>query len=651
LSATPNAATNDWLDAPATRRLKDTILWHLDNVADDNELLRRFEPLCVDPVFPALGWFWAPALYGRNKTLFRPFIGQHFSEHYADRKVAVPAVTIEWDEEVAASLGPWLAVLEQDGEIALFRRVYAWQQRTPTGAIDAPTWRRDLTRRFASATTAIERAHVLQRFALRVELDESSAIELYDEDAALAAPFILEHLPQQRNDDQRELWAFLADRARGARDEVFYFELYRRQIDLETWGRDTLDLCRLQNTPSELRAALEQRHPRGRFAPLAAFFLQLLESRGEDVLEYVQNHLRDAFTHDARAEEDESDDTLAALAELAESNHWTALWAALFVTGGNTKQYNQAIAHVLAPERYNEPERELRLALLSGRAREWIDLGLRVDALQPLDQENALTLYEKHPALLHTIFRDHLQPRAEQLYFELFEVAWSHEDAELTDFLASRYVTGLQNAEQGDTRRQLHGICQMVAERYSSLALTIGEQAMRAARILTLIPPHTIRNYRRLVERNALAHLLFEQRIGSYLNAPDAVRDLLEAGEMRVRELAYRVLTLPDARAEEQARGCVDMLIGVFLEPMRRNTRVLAFAALDRAATTQENAVRILGRARELASLRPSSAAAEALIGLIARILVRFPTLAGPDERQVAYTSQHRRAGSAAATP
>jgi len=115
------------------------------------------------------------------------------------------------------------------------------------------------------------------------------------------------------------------------------------------------------------------------------------------------------------------------------------------------------------------------------------------------------------------------------------------------------------------------------------------------------------------------------------------VRDLVEGSEIHVMALAYRVLGLDDERARAQALDNLDLLLGTLLRPLQRKTRLLAFRALDNAATSSAGAARVVARARDALRLPDIRYPKEALVGLIGKLLARHPHLAAPEERPVIY--------------
>jgi hypothetical protein len=616
------------LREPETGALKAAIDWHLENIRDDRSLKERLEGMATAERFKALWWYWAPRLYARNRVLFRPFIQQLHSQHYVDPTDRRRWQRIDWRDEVAASLDPWIAELEGQGELGLFRRLYAWKHRPHNGwGIDPQPWRKDVQERFAASSPA-RRSRVLQLYDMHGLLDEPTALRLYEIDRGLAAPFILRHLPNRgwSRQSRPERWRRLAQRALEANDESFYFGLYRRQVALEEWIEEALKLCASIPDSAELLAALEKRHPQDRWgSSLGPYWARLLEARGLDVVPYLRKHLKGVFAgrRDSGYEE---------LVRLARRHGWIDLWATLVVTCGKMEHYNAAIKEVLENWKLEEPERLRRLALFAGVSTEWNGIGWGLARVQPLSEANALAVYERYPQLLRQAFKAHVTPAWRDSYLGLFEAAWANEDEELADYLASRYVT--RRAAGPKAQRVASDIA---ADRYVALKLDAAAFARRAANVLTRIPAYAIHDYDRLIRENRLARLLFERSLRSFLELPDAVRDLVEGAEIHVQHLAYRILAQADARAATLASENLEILIGTLLRPLHRRTRLAAFAALANAAKRIEDAGWILGKAREAWVLPDHRYPKEQLVGLIGTILARHPELARAGERHVIY--------------
>ena len=159
----------------------------------------------------------------------------------------------------------------------------------------------------------------------------------------------------------------------------------------------------------------------------------------------------------------------------------------------------------------------------------------------------------------------------------------------------------------------------------------------RAASVLSRIPAYAIRGYNQLIRENRLARLLFTRSAPAYLADARSVRDIVEGSEIHVQALAYRVLGLPDERAKSLAAENLPLLLGTLLRPLHRATRSLAFGALVNAADTEENATRILAKAREALDLPDEKYPKEALLGVIGGVLPRWPGLRGPREQPVVY--------------
>jgi hypothetical protein len=152
------------------------------------------------------------------------------------------------------------------------------------------------------------------------------------------------------------------------------------------------------------------------------------------------------------------------------------------------------------------------------------------------------------------------------------------------------------------------------------------------------VPAYAIHNYDRLLRTNSLARLLFVRSFGAYLARPDAVRDLVEASEVHVQMLAYRVLAHDDDRARKLAVEFLDILLGTLLRPLHRKTRLAAFGALANAALgSPDAAARVHRRARQALRLPDTKYPKEQLVGLIGMVLHHRPELCGPRERITVY--------------
>lgn len=619
-----------------TRKLKADIDWLLAHVQDDAELLARLEGVASHPKFGALTWHWGPRLYRRAKARFRPFVLQHFADLAQWQDKRWHSEILRWDGEVARELQPWFDEVDRANDVALFRKLFAWRHRTRTGwSIDADAWRRELVARFRQAATPAARALVLDKLDLWQSLDEPTAQALYAHDPAQAAPFILRKLPSPYLFKVAPFWIALMQQAQQRGDDDFRCRLYRRQAPLAVWERDALALCRQVSDAAELNAALERLHPQGRWQDLGEGLAKIMQARELDVLPYVRTHLREVFSYWGRK-------GYAQLEQLARTRGWADFRIALVVTCGQAKAYNEALAETLDDRSLPEPERLRRLALFSGVSREWNGAGWGLARVHQLDAPLALRLYARYPVLLRTTFKAQVTPAWRETYADLFERAWAAGDAELADHLASRYAT---RGGWGDSQES--GIVDRVADLLSGLKLSETDFARRASGILTRIPAYAIHNYNALVRNNRLARLLFERSLEGFLADPPSVRDLVEGSEIHVQRLAYRVLSLPDARARALARDNLDVLIGTLLRPLHRETRMQALRALDNAAADRAAAAQVLERARQAFVLPDERYPKEALVGLIGRLLARHPHLAAPGEARVVYRRALSPAGAA----
>jgi hypothetical protein len=602
---------------------------------EDKVLRERLETLAREPAFQGLTWLWGPVLYQRNRVLFRPFILSHFSVWSWEPWGMVP-----WKGDTGRKLDDWISEADRLDDIELFRRLYSWKHPSFSG-LDTAVWTQDLVIRFRVARTPAARAAVLRKLDVWSALDEETALELYRLDPRAAAPFVLRHLPRERH-----RWPRLEALAQDRGDTGFAGAIYRNLVSGKEWLADIRRLCAEVSDPAAFCEELRRHHPRAHSwqVNLSVGFLEIVQQRGRDGLPYVLQNARDASrTFHIRG------DAFRSLLELARKRQWIDLWAALVRAGANAKEFNAEVRR-LADDVAALPPAETvrRLLALAGVGREWSFRGLGLSVVQQLDDSTAVALYRSHPEILRGPYKIHLQSaswRSAPHYPKLTEAAIAAEDEELVDFLASRMLTRTAWALSARGARPIQE-AERLADFYAGLKTADPAAfSQRAVAVLAQVPAYAIWRYKVLVAGNRLARLLFERSAESFLALPDLLDDLLEAQEIHVQALAYRIAGTDDPRAREVAARRLDLLLATLLRPLHRTTRLLAFEALANAARfSPEAAARVLARAREALDLPDRDYPKEALVGLIGRALHAWPELRGPRERPVVWGSR----GSAA---
>ncbi|HKI21008.1 MAG TPA: hypothetical protein VKA15_24155, partial [Isosphaeraceae bacterium] len=378
-----------------------------------------------------------------------------------------------------------------------------------------------------------------------------------------------------------------------------------------------------------LCARLDEHHPEGWGLDLGARIDRLLELRGRDIVPYVLKHLKDIWPRWF------GQGGYAKLLDRAYTLGWWDLWSGLLRVCAKPQDWNKVVGTLAADRTLTQAEATRRLLLLTGVAREWNFGGFSMAQVQQLDDDTALALYERFPDLVRGPFKLHLQTGFWTSLPKLIRRVVANEDNALIDFLASRLINrGKVYWGQGKPLEELVPL----ADYFESLrdrdpALF----ASRAANVLTQVPAFTFPRYDQTLRENRLARLLLERSLEGFLSDPKALCDLVEASEIHVQHLAYRVLGLDDDRARAAAAANLDNLIGTLLRPLQRRTRLAAFGALANACTSAANARRILDRARDALALPDQKYPKEQLIGLIGAILHRWPELRSANEAPVLY--------------
>jgi hypothetical protein len=597
----------------------------LASESNDRALRDRLDQIAQEPGFHGVPLpVWAPALYRRDRVLFRPFILSHFSTStfFGSSFKAVP-----W-HAYARDLDAWLQEVDRDDDVQLFRRLYRWRIAGAWRSVEKE-WRRELLARMRAAATRSERQGVLARFDLPGALTEEIATELYSQDAPAARGFILSHLPfgWMALDVKRVLWRPLYELAHRLGDEDFAHALFRKQAPVDEWRTEALRLCRDEADPDRLTSALEAVHPESNpWNPknLGPAFVELLRARGRDVFPYVARHLAELRRLWFR------DDGHRPLVELAREMGWWDLWAEVLRTGARPDAFEKAVLVLVRDRTLPEADVRRRLLLLAGVSRELHFGPFSLAAVHVLEDATAVALYERFPDLVRTAFRLHVGARYGRAYPDLVDRVRTAGDGALLDYLASRLFIVYPE------KKQLRAADRM-ADDFEALAADPAAFARRAAAVLGHIPAYSVFDYARLVRENRLARLLFERSPDAYLADPAALRDLLEAPEIHVQALAFRALGRNDDRARAAAAANLDLLQAALFRPLHRRTRLLAFAALENAASRPETARRVVARAREALALPDLRYPKEQLFGLLGRLLHRWPDLRQPHEQPVVH--------------
>ncbi|MFZ2957444.1 MAG: gliding motility protein [Candidatus Ozemobacteraceae bacterium] len=582
------------------------------------DLLRNLEELALQPAFSGFTWLYGPELYRRDRIRFRPFLLSHFAEYQFDPPSSFS--TVSWDKEKTPVLDAWLEQTDRFDDLELFRRLMQWKMRRAFRSIDSVEICKRLSAKFAAATSAAERGVVAAKFDLWFVLDEVTATELYKIEPAVAGPFILKHLPLKWGwfgGQKRELWKNLYRLAEARNDQELVLNLYRRQIPLEIWAKDVLALTHQISDPGALRDVLEERHPQGFGLDTGPTFLSLLEQRGRDVLSYVMRHLREVRTGIwFRSGYD-------ALLDFARKREWWDFWGTLVRTCSSPKQFNKEINALVADQRLSEQDVRHRLMVLAGVSQECNFPGFGMALVKPLEDDVAVRFYKRFPDLVRGPFKLHPVFTWGLTYPHFLEMVLKNPDDVLIDYLASRAITRGGRYERPEMKLPI----EMLATYYLSLREDSPEFARRATTVLGQIPAFTIYDYKNLITSNRLARLFFERSATFYLGDGFAIRNLVEASEIHVQLLAYKILGLEDERARACARENLDITLGTFLRPLHRKTRIAAFHAIYNACADTEIAGRVLRKAREAMDLPDKRYPKEDLLLFIGKLLHAWPEL------------------------
>jgi hypothetical protein len=491
-------------------------------------------------------------------------------------------------------------------------------------AEEATQWAAKLLARYGAAASTEARAQALVELDLPYLLDQDAALALYQIDAALASPFIQRHLPPgRRAQDAQAPWERLMEQARVRADHELYFALYRRQAPAELWLHETSRLARSTTDGYVLSAELARRHPQRWRAQIGPHLAALAVQNGTAVLPYLLQHAGQVWSINRRSGYDQ-------ILDFTRAAGWWDLWATLIRVAATPAEYDREVAALASDRASSDADVMHRLLLLAGVSGE---PGVRPLRGKPLREETILALYERFPHLVRGPYRNQLHPSVSRPLTGVLELAIRHKDDELIDALAARLAV---RADRSGADRLLQAA--NYAARHLQTVDTDFERAeRRAASILKRIPRHAIRSVRELKRRNALARLLFERAERACLHDSTDAAQLLQAEERHVCALAVQALTSEAPQAALRARENLDALLHALERPLPRAVIRRALTRLDSAVSGPAQATRVVEWARAKLPRHDSRYSEDAMLGLVARQLHRFPDLRSETEKPTVY--------------
>lgn len=574
--------------------------------------------------FNHLSYRWAPWLWRKlaedrsQRVALRPFLLSHLDASALTRKGAFRSAWSEGGKPVQS----WLTEADAANDLEIYREVLQWKLHD-SWREHGKQWRALLLERVKAAKTPQEKRDALARFDFPAELDEPTALVLYESYGSTARAFILSRLPWTP-----AFWEKLHQLALRKGDEETAWQLYRRQVDTRRWSADVRTLITTVNDGEALVAELEKRHP-PRINDAGPVFLELAQKRAQAALPYLMRHVQAIFPRWGwlGAQEGKS---LEALVRLAEQNAWTSLWARLLQSSATKELWNAEVKRLLEADVKTITVQQ-KLQLLSGAGGEWNFGGFGLAHVKPLSDAVACLMYERAPALLRGPFRMHL-PLAQERYPKLIARVLADDDEVLADTFASRA------ALEAHARLWPDKTIDALTAHFEAMSLADGTFIRRATNALTMMPAFAIWNYEFLLAENKLARLLFERSTPLYLNDARLVRELLESPQIHVQALGFRVLATKDPRAVAMAGAQADLLAPTLLRPLHRRTRLMAFQAIEHACTGSQSAARLLlGKMKDALALPDRRYPKEELVGLMGRVLAKWPSLRGPREVPVVF--------------
>jgi hypothetical protein len=616
-----------------------------DAEIQDGELLKKLQELEASPYISAFTWKYGVRLYARSRRKFRAFILAHFDVHSVKDSPEGPVYSlVKWDGPQGKDLQAWLDAVDMKDDILLTRQLLMWKAQSLGWRQGREFLAQELVARIKAAQSTPVRELVLAKFDLwMMQLDEQTAIKIYRTAMEQTRPFILKHMPFMWPGwgGERVLWRHMYERAVRKNDTALADEIYKRQVPMAKWERDSVEVAAQIKDVAQLTARLRKTEPVGAGADLKHGLLKLLQARGKDALPYVTRAVHDA----GRGWQDKHQ---APYLEIAKANKWWDLWAEVTRVPANDAVFCEQVEWLLASAEIPALVKRSLLGMLANVGKDAGHAGLGLPRPVTLSDKTATTVYKLFPEILRGPLRQTLNYHAHGVargYTQLITELGSKSDGMLLDHLAHGLLTAgfalaasskkPQNQKAREDLDRLTGYFKALQEKDSRVF------AIRCACVLSLMKPSEISDLKTLLVNNPLAHLLIERPVSSYLEASELLGDLVETGNRHVRDLAYKALATDDKRAREAAVKSVDVLVGVLFLAMDARSRRVGLKALANAGVSDLEAARvILPRAREAMDMPGRDYPRKDVAGLMGQLLGTWPELAGERDAVLIYRRQ-----------
>jgi hypothetical protein len=301
---------------------------------------------------------------------------------------------------------------------------------------------------------------------------------------------------------------------------------------------------------------------------------------------------------------------------LAHQAGWLDLLAGLAYHWDGPAGFEATLRALLVDERTTQE----RVVVLFGGLSGW--------AVRPLSDEVAALAYRRFPRLLRGDLRRWLAWSALHQPSQFLAALLEAQDEDLLDHLASQALWSTDVSQAIEPLARHYEI---------ALAKDPAAFGQRAARVLA--GASTTGGWRdggRLAPGNRLARFLLEQ--ATRLDLPATIlRGMLEGPGPAAQLLALRALGADSEPARVAATEHLAWLLPLLLVPLPRPVWHALLRALFNAATTEDHARRIHGRARDALDLPQQGPYREPLIGLVGRLLARWPALRQGRERPIVF--------------
>lgn len=591
----------------------------LESILDDTELLRELVHLARDGWLGSYWYLWAPKVYLRDRDRFRPLILAQMEHRVRDRQ---GRWFDPWLTSFASALNSWFESADKASDVEVVQRLNAWRFSSLPPERRSDSWRIALLEQLELAKSVEERALVLEKMSSNLVLDEPTAVRVLELAPDVSHSFLRRHLPK-KEPPSGLFWSSLASAVRQRGDYDLFFAIYRSTVEDAQWERDLQGLIERMDGTVDIEEEILRRHPLRPRANAPSVVLLLLRAKAKGAESYVRRLISDCKRHVRN-----SAASWEAVLRFSDEHGFCSLWVQLVEELGQPV-FDSEVRRLAEFRVRTEAETLASLWALAGLGRHRCATG-GTKSFFALSDDTARMLYGRYPALLRSVYRQHVVVTAERGYPGLLGDARAQSDSTIAYHILAQllnYRLG-RTSELKDWRNSL---LPFIGARDTDLLEGSSLDPVALASVLSLLPPDNPAKLACKIPR------VLELSLGidplAFLDLAPVVVSLLLARSHVARRIGLRVLDVDDSRAMAIASDNVPTLRSVALSASSTAELAAVCRILGRLASNPSVVHAVVDLLRVLIVARPAECEVRVICETLGKVLSENPQWAEPSEQ------------------